>query len=128
MPNTRTTPYQLNADSLGQISGSPGGGPLKPTYAATISSINPMLGIVHQVDGLASTSATCTINLSGGGQAGQLLKLVLRDTGGVTYTFGTNMKSAGTVNPGTGKQITVEFTSDGTNWVEDFRTATAVTF
>lgn len=122
------TPYNLITDGLAQITGSPGSRRLAPTYAATISSINPMSGIVHFIDGVAATSATSTINMGSGGTVSQLLILIIRDTGGVTVTFGTNMKSAGTANPTTGKQIAVAFISDGTNWVEVFRTATAVTF
>ncbi len=123
-----TTVYNLATAGLAQLSGSPGARALKPTYAAIISSINPNAGIVHEVDGVAAVSATCTINLAGGGQFGQMLILALYDTGGVTFTFGTNMKSAGTVNPTTGKVVTVTFISNGTNWVEANRTATAVTF
>lgn len=124
----QATVYNLNATSLAQITGSPGARVLAPTYAATITSVNPNAGIVHWINGVAATSATSTINMAGGGQSDQLMILIIRDTGGVTVTFGTNMKSAGTVNPTTGKQIAVWFVSDGTNWVENFRTATAVTF
>lgn len=124
----QSTVYTLNADSLAQISGSPAARVLAPTYAAIITSISPNAGIVHWINGVAATSATCTINMGGGGQSDQLLILVIRDTGGVTVTFGTNMKSGGTCNPGTGKQIAVTFMSDGTNWVEINRTATAITF
>lgn len=118
------TVYRLRANHLAQISGTNGAPNVAPTYAATMS-IDPNAGLVQTIAGLNSTSATCTLNAASAGQAQQLLIFLLQDTGGVTYTFGTNFKSTGTANPTTTKTIQIMFVSDGTNWREICR-STAV--
>ena len=117
-----TTVYQLKPDGLAQLTSSPGYRTLGPTYAATMT-LDPNAGIVHQILGVATTSATCTLNAPSGGTFGQILIILVQDTGGITLTFGTNFKSTGTVNPTTGKTIPVLFVSDGTNFREVARAA-----
>jgi len=121
------TIYNLNANALSQMVGGSGTDftTAVPTYAATMS-IDLANNSSILINGLASTSATATLNAN----TGQLLQeasIMIKDTGGVTITFGTNFKSAGTVNPTTGKTITVFFQFNGTNWVETGRNASAVT-
>ncbi len=115
--------YNQPADVLAALLGGPGGSLNKPTYAATIAL--EAFNSVIQVDGVAATSATCT--LTAGSRVG-LLILILKDTGGVTYTLGTGFKSTGTVNPSTGKTIVVAFIGDGTNFIEFARSASAITY
>lgn len=124
---SQTTVYGLSSisDGLAQLGGAPGAPTLGPTWASTVT-LNPANGIVHKVAGVASVSATSTLNLSGPGQFGQNLILIVTDTGGITLTFGTNMASTGTVNPTNGKAIIVQFVSDGTIWIEQSRTSSAV--
>jgi len=125
----QTTVFGLSnrCDGLSQITGSNGAPTIQPTYAATVT-INPDLGIVQEILGVNSTSATCTVSAAGAGKHGQCLRLILADTGGVTYTFTAttgHFVNTGTVNPGTGKKIIVDFISDGTNWREVARTRVA---
>lgn len=125
----QTTVFGLSnrCDGLSQITGSNGAPSVKPTYAATVT-INPDTAIVQEIAGVNATSATCTISASYGGKFGQWLRLILADTGGVTYTFTAtagNFVNTGTVNPGDGNKIIVDFQSDGTNWREVCRTRVA---
>ena len=98
-----------------------------PTYAATVTADLANNGFIL-INGVAATSATCTINTNKGFNIGQEGSILIKDTGGVTITFGTNFKSSGTANPTTGKAITVYFIYDGTNWIETGRNAAAVTY
>ena len=86
---------------------------------------SPGYAAVQQILGVAATSATSTINAAGPGQFGQLLIVIVSDTGGVTITFGTNFKATATVNPTTGKSIVVAFVSDGVAFREFSRSASA---
>lgn len=119
-----TTPYNLLTDGLAQLSGSPGAPTVAPTYAAVIA-LDPNAGIVQLIAGVAAVSATCTVNTTNDGNFGQLLIVIVTDNGGVTVTFGTNFKPTATVNPTTGKAITVAFVSDGGAWREFSRSASA---
>ena len=121
------TVYGLNADSLGQISATPGAPVTKPTFAAAVA-IADRTGIVHELDGVNSTSATCAVT-SSGGTYGQLLIVPCKAdaSGTVTYTFGSGFKSTGTAAPTAGKTIVVAFISDGTNFFEFARSASAIT-
>lgn len=74
--------------------------------------INPDLGAVQQILGTASVSATATLTIQTVLNGQHMLILEIIDTGGVTVTFGTGFKSTGTVNPTTGKAITVAFIAD----------------
>jgi|GEM_PF-4552691 len=125
-----TTIYGCNnqSDGLAQLCGASGAPALGPTWgASSITGFDPNAGIVHKIAGVAATSATNTLNAPGPGQFGQELILIITDNGGITLTFGTNFATTGTVNPGTGKAIVVEFVSDGVFWIEKCRTSSAVT-
>lgn len=92
--------------------------PPKPTYAAAVV-INPESGCVIELDGVASVSATCAVTVPTPQAFGQLLAIIFGDTGGVTFTLGAGFKTAaGTINPTTGKKISILFFSDGTNFYE----------
>jgi hypothetical protein len=122
-----TTVYASNPDITAQETGQPGAPIYAPTYAATVV-VDTLNNAGAIINGVNATSATCTINAAYGGQAMQNFWLLIKDTGGVTVTLGTKFKSAGTVNPTTGKAITVYFVSDGTNFIETGRNAAAVTY
>ena len=68
-----------------------------------------------------------TINATTVGAQGQILiiKILTSGTSSFTLTFGTNFKSTGTLATGTvtAKTFMVAFLSDGTNYIELFRTA-----
>ena len=119
-----STIYNCRVNPLAQISGSPGADAVSPTYAAAIA-LDPNAGLVQLIAGVAATSATSTVTTPNGGQFGQLLIVIVSDTGGVTVTFSTGFKATGTVNPTTGKAIVVAFVSDGTYWREFSRSASA---
>lgn len=116
--------YNLPAEPLHQISGGPGAIPYAPTYAAAVV-IDPNQGITCKLNGVAATSATCAVTTPNVGGFGQLLLVICADTGGVTYTFSGNFKATATVNPTTGKTITVAFVSDSVAWREFSRSASA---
>jgi len=124
-----TTIFKQNANAIGIQFGDSGVdlSTAVPTYAATVTGDLANNGVLL-INGVAATSATCTLNVNKGYNIGQEGAVMVKDTGGVTLTFGTNLKSAGTVNPTTGKAITVYFLFDGTNWVETGRNAAAVTY
>lgn len=119
-----STVYSLRVNPLAQISGTAGAEAVAPTYASAIV-LDPNAGLVQLIAGVAATSATSTVTTPNVGQFGQLLIVIVTDTGGVTVTFGTGFKPTGTVNPTTGKAITVAFVSDGTVWREFSRSASA---
>lgn len=118
------TVYRLKANPLAQISGTDGAPVVQPTYAAAIV-LDPNAGIAQQLLGVAAVSAACAVTTPNVGGFGQMLILMCSDVGGVTYTFGAGFKPTGTVNPTTGKTITVAFMSDGTVWREFSRSASA---
>lgn len=123
--SAEVTVFRLRTNGLAQISGTDGAPVVQPAYAAVMT-LNTREAIVQQILGVAATSAICTINAASGGSFGQSLLLILADTGGVTYTLGTNFKTAGgTINPTTGKKVVVEFLSDGVNFY-DIGRSTAV--
>lgn len=125
MPNLTT--FSHNPDIVGQFIGTPNAPVYAPTYAATILlDVQNNSGAI--INGVNATSATTTLNASTGGYALQRFSVMVKDTGGVTATFGTNFKPSATANPTTGKAITVHFMSDGTNFVETGRNAAAVTY
>lgn len=121
--SANATIYNLPPDGLAQLMGV--GPVLKPTYAATLVLDASPGRVVHEIAGVNATSATCALNTGTGGVFGQLLILILADTGGVTYTLGDNFKTAaGTLNPTTGKKIVAIFVSDGTDFYEIARGTT----
>lgn len=67
-----------------------------------------------------------TINATTVGLAGQKVDLIITTTGTTsrTITFGTNLKNTGTLATGTvdAKKFVIAFVSDGTTYVERYRT------
>lgn len=122
--------YNLYAFGLQQLTGSPGPGTVsQPPFAATITiGVNTdNQGIVQQILGKNSVSATSTVNAGGTGTFGQMLEVICTAdaSGTVTYTFGTSFLPTATVAATASKSITVIWTSDGTNWHEVCRSASA---
>jgi hypothetical protein len=99
------------------------GAAVAETYAATVSidTTKPF----HRIAGSNATSATATFNASTHGNDGDDLTIeVTSDSGGTcTITFGTNFKSSGTLAVTASHYASVWFTSDGTNWKEQSRSA-----
>ena len=123
------TVYQLNAQPLAQISGSPGAAAVKPTFAASLT-LNQNAGMVQQLNGVSTTSATCAVTVGGAGNFGQLLIVICSadSSGTVTYTFSNaagKFLPTATAAPTAGTSITVAFVSDGTVWHEFARSASA---
>lgn len=120
------TIYNQPAQPIAQFFGGQGTQTYAPTYAATMA-----LDLINNagaiINGVNATSATVTLTAAVGPALMETVVLI-KDTGGVTATFSTGFKSAGTVNPTTGKAIAVFFISDGTNWIETGRNAAAVTY
>lgn len=125
------TPYALAlvADSLGQLSGAQGAPILKPTFAAAVAiDAGPNGGSVQEIDGVNGTSATCAVTTVVNPGVNKILILICKAAGGtVTYTFGTGFKPTGTAAPTTGTTIVVAFISDGSNFFEFARSASAIT-
>jgi hypothetical protein len=121
-----STIFNANANAIGIQFGTPGvdlSNGAVPIYAATVTGDLANNGFVL-INAVAATSATCTLNVNKGYNIGQMAQVLVKDTGGITLTFGTNMKPSATVAPTTGKAIAVDFTFDGTNWVESGRGVT----
>lgn len=119
------TAFSPNADMVAQITGSgqPVPGAISPTYAAAQE-----IGAILQysrfviIDGVNATSATCTITTTFVGTPGAILSVAVRGGGGtVTATFSTGFKVSATAAATIGTLMTVNFRSNGTNWVETGR-------
>lgn len=117
-----TNIYNQPANMIAQPIGGPGRQDYAPTYAATMA-LDLANNAYAFINGLNSTSPTSTVTATTGGVLGQYCAVMIKDTGGVTVTFSTNFKVSATVNPTTGKTITIEFMSNGTNWIEIGRSA-----
>jgi hypothetical protein len=91
------------------------------TTGATVT-LDSTLGNVFTL----TPDQSLTINATTVGAAGQEIKVILTSSGTTsrTITFGTNMKSTGTLATGTttAKVFCVTFISDGTTYVEVART------
>lgn len=92
--------------------------------AQTAQSLNPLLGEVFTI---ASTppSGVASITLNAASvPAGARMTLVISHTGSnaTTFTFGTNMISAGTFAPNSTAVWVISFVCDGVNFVETGRT------
>jgi hypothetical protein len=124
--HAQATIYNQPAAPLAQIAGGPGAPILHSTFAATIT-LNPSLGAVHQILGVNTTSATCTVNAGQTGQFGQFLITILSAdaSGTVTYTLGTYFLPTATAVVTAGKSISMTWVSDGSNWHEIGRSASA---
>lgn len=114
------------ANGLQQISGGPSAGALQPTFSAAVA-LNPNLGIVHKLNGVNTTSSTCTVTTANPGQFGQLMitQCAADSTGTVTYTFSTNFLPTATVAATASKSLSVLWFSDGIAWHELSRSASA---
>lgn len=129
--NTAFTP---DPDILAQMSGTgnptPGftgaaalGAGSSPTFAAAID-VTPFLlkSRALRILGVNATSSTCSLTTTAIAPQGATLKVSCEATGGtVTYTFSTGFKVSGTAAATTGTAMTVEFTSNGANWIESSR-------
>lgn len=117
------TVYSLNswADKIAQLLniGNPPNINVSPTYAATMD-ISQSIQASGYVRLLGTTaSATCTVTTTSIGNVGALLSLSCEAVGGTnTYTFSTGFKPSTTAAATTGTAMTVNFRSNGTNWVE----------
>jgi hypothetical protein len=78
----------------------------------------------HVIAAVAGTSATSTFNGSAGGSAGDWLFITTEadGSGTVTVTFGANFKSTGTQATTASHFSTIAFLSDGTRFIEQYRT------
>ncbi len=121
----QNTAFSTNPDTVAQLTGS-GAAILANalTYSAT-QAIAPLLvvgGRYVRINGVNATSATTTITTTFVAPEGALLQVAVRATGGtVTATFSTGFKVSATAAATIGTQMTVDFTSDGTNWIETGR-------
>lgn len=119
------TVYRLKPNPLGQLAGNYEAPVVQPTWAANIV-LAPDAGAVLQLLGNAAVSAAAAVTVGNGMGFGQLMIVIVSDTGGVTVTFsGANIKPTATVNPTTGKTIVVTFVWDGAVWHEMSRSAAA---
>lgn len=125
------TAFSFNPDLAAQVLGSGGAvpGAVALTYAAT-QAIGPILQYSRyvEINGVNSTSATCTVTTTMVALAGaHLIVNVKADaTGTVTATFSTGFKSTGTVAATASTNFPVLFVSNGTNWVEVARPTAAI--
>ena len=124
------TIYNLYAWGLQQLTGSPGPGTVaQPTFAATVTlgTNTQSSGIVQQILGVSTVSSTCTVNAGAVSPFGQVEIVICTasSSGTVTYTFGTSFLPTATVVATGGKSITVMWVSDGTNFHEICRSASA---
>lgn len=91
------------------------------TPGASIS-LNPTLGGLFTL----TPTASCTINAASVPAKSQAINVEVLTSGTTSYTvtFGTNMKTTGTLATGSasGKYFIVSFVSDGTNFIEVSRT------
>lgn len=117
------TVYSLNsfADKIAQLLniGNPPNINVSPTYAATMDLTQTIAnsGFVRLLG--TTVSATCTVTTTSIGLVGALLAVSCEAVGGTnTYTFSTGFKVSATAAPTTGTAMTVNFRSNGTNWVE----------
>ena len=121
------TVYNLNSDLIAQTSGSGVAVPYAPTYAA---SVTVDVGVTSYAN-VVTTSAigNASILASSGGLPGQRLSVIIaNDSGGArTITFTTNFRATGTVVGTASKVIAVGFVSDGSKFIEQSRSASAIT-
>ena len=133
------TVYQLLANPLAQMSGSPGALFNVPTYASTmtIAPLSPIsvggngsMNSYTQINGNSATSSTCTVSTpTPSSNPGQQWTIIFTASGSNTVTFTLSTPQflpTATVAPTTGKSISVFFVSDGnTAWHEVARSASA---
>lgn len=126
MSASQVTPSRLNSDLIGSLIGQ--AAKVAPTFAAAVA-LDANAGLVHQINGVNGTSATCAVTVGVPTSDPQLLIVICKAAGGtVTYTFGSGFKPTGTAAPTVGTTLVVAFISDGTNFVEFARSASAITY
>lgn len=119
------TAFSFNPDPVAQFTGT-GAAVVNnsPTYAAT-QAIAPQIVAGARcilINGVNSVSAATTITNTATLPFGAQVQVVVKATGGtVTATFSTGFKVSATAAATIGTQMTVDFTSDGTNLVESGR-------
>ncbi len=117
------TAFSPNADKTAQMTGSgqPVPGSISPTFAATVS-LDAVLNYTTYVRmlGVSTVSSTCTLTSSNVAGSGARLSISCEASasGTVTYTFGTGFKPSTTAAATLSTAMTVNFISNGTNWVE----------
>jgi len=92
----------------------------------TSQSIDPTLGAIFTITSSTSAPVGHTLNAASAA-AGSVITIIITTTTAqnTTFTFGTNMFSAGTlITNGTSGKYSISFVSDGTNFYETARTAT----
>jgi hypothetical protein len=136
------TVYNLYANPLAQLTGTPGASANVVTETATMTLMpfqpagsaatgNSDFNLVTEVSGANSIAATSTITAGAAGSFGQLWIITLLsnaagDASGVTYTFATPLfKPTATVAVSAGKSLSVVWISDGTAWREIARSSSA---
>jgi hypothetical protein len=121
----------FNSDMVAQSYPLSGAAPVPaatPTYAGTIT-VDPTLTCFLLVKATAAVG-NCTLKLTSGGSAGQVLSVMFKaDAGGTrTLTFSSYFKVASaTIAPTANTAITVFFESDGSNFIEESRSG-AITY
>lgn len=92
------------------------------TYASTVT-LDVRQVLLNKTTTINAVG-NATINLSGGGVAGQMIVvMIINDaTSGKTVTFGTFFKPSATVGGTASKVAVVTFISDGNNFYETSRT------
>ena len=125
------TAFSPNPDIVAQLTGTGAAvpGAVTPTYASTMA-LDSILQYSRfvKINGVNTTSATCTVTTGTIALAGSLLVIdTSADASGtVTLTFGTGFKSVGTVAATSSTNFPVLFVSNGTAWVEVGRPTAAI--
>jgi len=89
-------------------------------------SIDPTLGQIFTIISNVSGATGHTLNAASAAAGSKITLIITTSTAqNTTFTFGTNMFSAGTlITNGTAGKYSISFISDGTNFYETARTAT----
>ena len=117
--NTAFTP---NPDKVAQITGTgqPVPGPVVAVLAATIAldsyQVYSNFISITNTAGIANVTVTSGLVPAAGGRLTVQFNQYSGGTGALT--FSTGFRSSGTLTPGSAKARSVDFVSDGTNYVE----------
>lgn len=96
--------------------------PLSAVTNTGSATINPVLGQVFTISTAANASWAFTFNAASAAAGSRITIIIIASTASTTtFTFGTNMLSAGTLATASGA-FTISFISDGTNFYEVGRT------
>lgn len=118
--------HRVDFNKLAQMTGRTG--PIRTNYAyAAQMNVAAAHGTVLQIQ-TDPAVGNATVNMLGLGLQGEFVELEIANDGTAarTITFGTNFRSTGTVVGTPGKSIIVGFRSNGSGWLEAFRSAAAV--